>query len=88
MHADFSNPIHIPHSRVAALSPATPDKVQEKFSMMNGNLVRIIRNWERSGQGDGGFMEHGNLGDDEEYDEGNESDPTKFEFGAIKNCPR
>jgi len=26
LHADFSNPIHIPHSRVAALSPATPDK--------------------------------------------------------------
>jgi len=40
---------------VAALSPATPDKVQEKFSMMNGNLVRIVRNWERSGQGDGGI---------------------------------
>jgi len=55
LHADFSNPIHIPHSRVAALSPATPDKVQEKFSMMNGNLVRIVRNWERSGQGDGGI---------------------------------
>jgi hypothetical protein len=31
LHADFSNPIHIPHSRVAALSPASPDKVQEKF---------------------------------------------------------
>ena len=55
LHADFSNPIHIRHSRVAALSPATPDKVQEKFSTMNVNLVRIVRNWERSGQGDGGI---------------------------------
>jgi hypothetical protein len=55
LHADFSNPIHIPHSRVAALSSATPDKVQEKFSTMNVNLVRIVRNWERSGQGDGGI---------------------------------
>ncbi len=55
MHADFSNPIHIPHSRVAALSPATPDKVQEKFSSMNDNLVHIVQNWECSGQGDGGI---------------------------------
>ena len=40
---------------MAALSPATPDKVQEKLSTMNVNLVRIVQNWERSGQGDGGI---------------------------------
>ena len=40
---------------MAKLSPATPDKVQEKFSTMNVHLKRIIRNWERSGQGDGGI---------------------------------
>ncbi len=40
---------------MTALSPATPDKVQEKFSTMNVNLVRIVQYWERSGQGDGGI---------------------------------
>jgi len=55
LHTDFSNPIHIPHSRVVALSPATPDKVREKFSTMNVNLVRIVRNWGCSGQGDNGI---------------------------------
>jgi hypothetical protein len=55
LHTDFSNPIYIPHRLVSKLTPATPDKVQEKFSTMNVHLIRIIRNWERSGQGDGGI---------------------------------
>ena len=42
-------------AKVALLSLATPDKVQEKISTMNVLLQRLIRNWERSGQGDGGI---------------------------------
>ena len=30
LHLDFTPPISIPHSRVSTLSPATPDKAQEK----------------------------------------------------------
>ena len=60
---------------MAALSPATPDKVQEKLSTMNVNLVRIVQNWERSGQGDGGI--------DVENDGDEDGD-----FGQLSNCSR
>ncbi len=52
LHSEYSCPIKIPHSKVASLSLA---KVQEKISAMNVLLRRVIRNWERSGQGDGGI---------------------------------
>jgi hypothetical protein len=42
LHSNYSLPIKISHNKVALLSLATPDKVQEKI-------------WERSGQGDGGI---------------------------------
>ena len=55
LHSEYSRPIKIPHNKVCLLSLATPDKVQEKISTMNVLLQRLIRNWERSGQGDGGI---------------------------------
>ncbi len=55
LHSDFTRPISISHSRVSTLSPATPDKVQEKIPTMTVSLQRIIQNWQRSGQGDGGI---------------------------------
>ena len=55
LHSEYSRPIKIPHHKVALLSLATPDKVQEKISTMNVLLQRLIRNWECSGQGDGGI---------------------------------
>jgi hypothetical protein len=42
LHLDFTRTISIPHSRVSTLSPATPDKVQEKISTMIVSLQRII----------------------------------------------
>ncbi|KAL3786778.1 hypothetical protein ACHAW5_002979 [Stephanodiscus triporus] len=55
LHSEYSHPIKIPHNKVALLSLATPDKVQEKISTMNVLLQHLIRNWEHSGQGDGGI---------------------------------
>ena len=87
LHADFSNPIHIPRSRVVALSPATPDKIQEKFSTMNVNLVRIVQNWECSGQGDGGYDDLDDEDNDEEDGDDGDGDGGKGErvFGSLKN---
>mgnify|MGYP006210688067 CR=1 FL=1 len=50
---------------------------------MNLQLNRIISNWERSGQGDGGFMEHGDLADEDEYEEENEDGIVEPEFGFL-----
>jgi hypothetical protein len=42
LHSDLTRPISIPHSRVSTLSPATPDKVQEKSSLMTVSLQQFI----------------------------------------------
>jgi hypothetical protein len=55
LQSDFMRPISIPHSRVSTLSPATPDKVQEKISTMTVCLQQIIQKWQLSGQGDSGI---------------------------------
>ncbi len=44
LHSEFTYPISIPHGRVSTLTPATPDKVQEIFSIMTVTLQRIIQN--------------------------------------------
>ncbi len=72
LHSDFTRPISIPHSRVSTLSPATPDKVQEKISTMTVSLQQIIQNWQCSGQGDGGI----DINDNEDE-----------EFGSLHNRP-
>jgi membrane-associated HD superfamily phosphohydrolase len=46
----------IPHSKVATLAKATPEKCQSRFNAVVLNLKRIITMWERSGQGEGGFL--------------------------------
>ncbi len=55
LHSEYTCPIEIPHSRVATLSLATLDKVQDKISTMNVLLHHVIRNRESSGQKDGGI---------------------------------
>ena len=57
-HSDFSQPIVIHFDAVAKLLPATPEKVEEKWNSMNLALKRGITNWERSGQGDGGYIDN------------------------------
>ncbi len=39
------------YEQVAALSPATPQKIQDIFASMRSDLLRIISRWEQSGQG-------------------------------------
>eukprot|EP01082_Thalassiosira_pseudonana_P008743 g7883.t1 g7883 contig26:484780-486410(+) len=46
----------LPHSKVATLAKATPQKCEGKFNAVVLNLKRIITVWERSGQGEGGFL--------------------------------
>jgi hypothetical protein len=42
---------------VSTLQAATPQKIQDIFASMRSNLLRIIQNWERCGQGEGGTNE-------------------------------
>ena len=57
LHSDFCVDETIHHNLVSDMALATPEKCQGKFSGMMVELGRVIKNWERSGQGDGGIEE-------------------------------
>ena len=64
-HEDFSAPTNCAHSQVATLMPASSQKVEDVLASIRSNLLRVIQNWERSGQGEGG--RHAGGDDDEEH---------------------
>ena len=54
-HVDYVSATICSYEQVAALSPATPEKIQDIFASMRSDLLRIISWWEQSGQGKGGI---------------------------------
>lgn len=99
-HSDFSLPIALSYESVSKLQPASVEKVEEKWNAMILALKRGIQNWERSGQGDGGFTEEDEIGGEEEEEEreNNSNDGTddmddlddshSVQFGSLKQRPR
>ena len=67
---DFTNATDCTFDTVATLMKVTPQKVKDCLASFRSDLTRIISNWERSGQGDGGHQEN----DDDEGDGDNEGD--------------
>ena len=67
VHSDFISSV-ISHEDVADLAPATPEKVEDKWASVKNELTRVIANWERSGQGDGGINDVKNGEDDQRSD--------------------
>ena len=55
-HTDFSESEIITHDLVGHMSVATAEKVELKWNEIKNALTRIIGNWERSGQGEGGLV--------------------------------
>lgn len=53
-HEDFAIPINCAHKEVELLTPAVPQKVADSLASIRSNLISIITDWERSGQGEGG----------------------------------
>ena len=53
-HEDFMSSIDCCHDLVVHLTPATSQRIQDFFTSTRSDLIRIISNWEMSGQGDGG----------------------------------
>jgi hypothetical protein len=54
------------YDRVVQLTPATPQRIQDFFTSTRSDLLRIISNWEMSGQGDGGRENEDAAVDDED----------------------
>jgi hypothetical protein len=64
LHTDFFNEMKIDYSLVSAMAVASPEKCENKFTTMMVDLKRVIANWERSGQGDGGIdVDEDDIGD-------------------------
>ncbi len=59
LHSNFNTTQTLSHDLVSKMAPATPEKCQRYISSMIVELGRVIRNWEASGQGDGGVVEEG-----------------------------
>ena len=99
-HSDFSLPIALSYETVSKLQPATVEKVEEKWNTMILALKRGIQNWERSGQGDGGFTEEDEIGgnnEEEDNSDGDNDDDMEgnidandnfVQFGSLKQRPR
>ena len=88
-HSDFARAISIPFDSVCKFQPATPEKVEEKWNAMNLALKRAIQNWERSGQGDGGYTEEEEVMDDNTDDEEEENGgEDTFAFGSLTGRPQ
>ena len=59
---------------------ATAEKVNDKWSGLLHRLKRQIEKWERSGQGDGGYIDDDAFDDDED-----ETRPAPSKFGELSN---
>jgi hypothetical protein len=54
-HSDFVSKIDCSHAAVLGLTAATAVKIANLFTSMRCKLLTITKNWEASGQGDGGM---------------------------------
>jgi len=54
-HSDYQTAVDCSYEVVAGLAPATPQKIEDVFTSMRSDLLRIISRWEQSGQGEGGM---------------------------------
>ena len=63
LHTKFALPDFILHSEVAALTPATADKVEGKWALMILEMNHCIANWQKSSQGEGGIDDVNNAED-------------------------
>ena len=51
---DFMEAISCAYTHITSMAPATAQKVEDIITSMSSNLLCIIQNLERSGQGEGG----------------------------------
>jgi hypothetical protein len=56
-HIDFQTATDCSFEAVRTFQAATPQKIQGIFASMGSQLLRVIKHWERSGQGESGTDE-------------------------------
>ena len=92
VHPDFAHPIDITHAAVANLADATASKVEDLLTQIHTSLIRIISDWEKSGQGEGGVQDLDQSVDDVEAGQHHVPaalyDVNNVEFGSLENRSR
>jgi len=88
LHSDFGGPTVIDHDVISDLTVTTAKKVKDKWLELLHRLKQQIEKWERSGQGDGGYIEDDSFGDEEDETRpapkiGELSNPSQ---GALDSC--
>ena len=101
-HSDFVSGIDCSHAAIAGLTAATAVRIADLFTSMRCKLLTIIKNWEASGQGDGGMDheqdegdgeqdldENGSMGDEQEQREDaiDDRDKNNESFGSLRQRP-
>jgi hypothetical protein len=69
LHPDFIFSQFLSFDLFCELAAASPQRVKDKLQSLNVTLSRVVSNWERSGQGDGGIL------DDDDDDENTGYEP-------------
>ena len=92
VHLDFAHPIDITHAAVANLADATASKVEDLLTQICTSLIRVISDWEKSGQGEGGVQDLDQSVDDVEEGEHHVPaalyDVNDIEFRSLENRSR
>jgi hypothetical protein len=65
-HYDFQEATNCSYDLVAGLTPATPQRIEDIFTSMRSDLLRIISRWEQSGQGKGERDQESDAEEDQE----------------------
>jgi hypothetical protein len=55
-HSNYQSAVDCSYEVVAGLVPVTPQKIEDVFTSMRSDLLRIISRWEQSGHGEGGWI--------------------------------
>jgi hypothetical protein len=92
---DFHTATICSYEQVAALSPATPQRIKGIFTLMRSDLLRIITRWEQSGQGEGGIDNFDERQEEQQeetvspdtYDDDNDSKQHQRNIGSLKRRP-
>ena len=86
-HSDFVSETDCSHAAVVGLAPATAVKVADLITSMRCKLLTIIKNWEASGQGDGGMDREEDDAEVQDVNEEQDEDEAVPTFGSLTQRP-
>ena len=66
-HDKFAAAIDVRFESVKNMTPVNANNIEDHLTLLCTNLIRVIQNWEWSGQGEGGHMESDGNDNEDNY---------------------